>query len=71
MITMMKYWIQTCDIDGFRCDVAWGVPEDFWEQATQKIKTKPDIMMLAEASKPELLTNASVLIMRAAVAHVK
>ena len=59
MITMMKYWIQTCDIDGFRCDVAWGVPEDFWEQArTEIIKTKPDIMMLAEASKPELLTNA-------------
>jgi cyclomaltodextrinase len=59
MITMMKYWIQTCDIDGFRCDVAWGVPVDFWEQARVEIeKTKPDIMMLAEASKPEFLTNA-------------
>ena len=22
MIAMMKYWVQTCDIDGFRCDVA-------------------------------------------------
>jgi cyclomaltodextrinase len=55
----MKYWIQTCDIDGFRCDVAWGVPVDFWEQARAEIeKTKPDIMMLAEASKPDLLTNA-------------
>ena len=59
MITMMQYWIQTCDIDGFRCDVAWGVPVDFWEQArTEIVKTKPDIMMLAEASKPNLLTNA-------------
>jgi cyclomaltodextrinase / maltogenic alpha-amylase / neopullulanase len=59
MITMMQYWIQTCDIDGFRCDVAWGVPVDFWEQArTEIVKTKPDIMMLAEASKPDLLTNA-------------
>ena len=59
MITMMKYWIQTCDIDGFRCDVAWGVPVDFWEQARIEIeKAKPDIMMLAEASQPDLLTNA-------------
>ncbi len=59
MITMMKYWIQTCDIDGYRCDVAWGVPVDFWNQARAEInKTKLDIMMLAEADKPELLTNA-------------
>ncbi len=59
MIAMMNYWIQTCDIDGYRCDVAWGVPTDFWEQARAALeKTKPDIMMLAEASKPELLTNA-------------
>jgi cyclomaltodextrinase len=59
MIAMMNHWIQTCDIDGFRCDVAWGVPTDFWEQARTALeKTKPDIMMLAEANKPELLTNA-------------
>jgi glycosidase len=59
MIAMFKYWIQTCDVDGFRCDVASMVPMDFWEQArTELEKTKPDIMMLAEASKPELLTNA-------------
>lgn len=59
MIAMMHYWIQTCDVDGFRCDVASAVPTDFWEQARASLeKTKPDIMMLAEASKPELLTNA-------------
>ena len=59
MIAMLKYWIQTCDVDGFRCDVAWGVPTDFWEQARTALeKTKPEIMMLAEANKPELLTNA-------------
>jgi len=59
MITMMKYWIQTGDVDGFRCDVASAVPTDFWEQSRIELeKTKPDIMLLAEASKPELLTNA-------------
>jgi cyclomaltodextrinase len=59
MIAMMKYWIQVADVDGFRCDVAYMVPTDFWEQARKELtKVKPDIMMLAEASKPELLTNA-------------
>jgi cyclomaltodextrinase / maltogenic alpha-amylase / neopullulanase len=59
MIAMFKYWVQTCDVDGFRCDVASMVPTDFWVQArTELEKTKPDIMMLAEASKPELLVKA-------------
>ena len=59
MIRMMKYWVQTCDIDGYRCDVAWGVPVDFWNQARAALdKIKPDIIMLAEASQPDLLTNA-------------
>ncbi len=59
MVAMMKYWVRTCDIDGFRCDVASMVPTDFWVQARAELeKIKPDIMMLAEASKPELLVNA-------------
>ncbi len=59
MIAMLKYWIKTADVDGFRCDVAYMVPMDFWEQVRTALTTvKPDIMMLAEASKPELLTKA-------------
>jgi glycosidase len=59
MIEMLKYWIQEADLDGYRCDTASMVPTSFWEEArTVLTKTKPDIMMLAEADKPELLTNA-------------
>ena len=59
MIQMMKYWVETCDIDGYRCDVAAEVPTDFWVQAGEELrKNKPDFMMLAEASKPELLVKA-------------
>jgi cyclomaltodextrinase len=59
MIAMLKYWIKTCDVDGFRCDAAAMLPTDFWEESrTELAKVKPDIMLLAEASKPELLTNA-------------
>ena len=59
MIDMLKYWVQTYDVDGFRCDSASMVPTDFWEEArTALTKVNPDIIMLAEASKPELLVSA-------------
>lgn len=59
MINMLKHWVKDFDVDGFRCDVAYMVPTDFWEQArTELEKVKPDILMLAEATKPELLLKA-------------
>jgi cyclomaltodextrinase / maltogenic alpha-amylase / neopullulanase len=59
MIDMLVYWIREFDLDGFRCDAAGEVPTDFWEQARAALeKVKPDIMMLAEADKPELLRSA-------------
>jgi cyclomaltodextrinase len=59
MTDMLKYWIREFDLDGYRCDVAGEVPTSFWEAARAELeKIKPDIMMLAEASKPELLVKA-------------
>ena len=59
MINVLEYWIKECDVDGFRCDVAWGVPVDFWEQARAELEQiKPNIMLLAEAEKPEYLVKA-------------
>jgi glycosidase len=59
MIAMLQYWIKSFDLDGFRCDTASMLPTRFWEEARVELaKVKPDIMMLAEADKPELLTHA-------------
>jgi glycosidase len=61
MIAMLKHWIDPTgfDLDGFRCDVAADVPTSFWEEARAELtKVKPDIFLLAEASKPELLVQA-------------
>ena len=56
---MLKYWIREFDMDGFRCDVAAEVPTDFWETARAELdKIKPDIFMLAEAHKADLLVKA-------------
>jgi cyclomaltodextrinase / maltogenic alpha-amylase / neopullulanase len=59
MTDMLEYWIRTFDLDGFRCDVAGEVPTDFWENARKELEAiKPDIVMLAEAHKPDLLVKA-------------
>ncbi len=53
MIGEMMYWIDTYDLDGFRCDVAHWVPVDFWSDAISQIKkAKPTAFMLAESDYP-------------------
>jgi cyclomaltodextrinase len=59
MTDMLKMWLRDFDLDGFRCDVAGEVPTDFWENARAELQSiKPDIVMLAEAHKAELLVKA-------------
>ncbi len=59
MLEMLKYWMREFDLDGFRCDVAGEVPTDFWESARIALTNiKPDMIMIAEANKPELLLKA-------------
>lgn len=59
MTEMLKYWMREFDLDGFRCDVAGEVPTDFWETARIALTNiKPDMIMIAEANKPELLLKA-------------
>ena len=59
MTNVMRYWLRDFGVDGFRCDVAGEVPTDFWENARVALeKEKSDIVMLAEAHKPELQVKA-------------
>jgi len=55
MIAAMKYWVKAADIDGFRVDVAWNVPESFWDKCIPALKQmKPGMFFLAEGDKPYL-----------------
>jgi glycosidase len=55
MIAAMRWWLDNTGIDGFRCDVAGGVPLDFWLQARPALRaSRPDLFMLAEAEDPKL-----------------
>ncbi|MBQ8409902.1 MAG: hypothetical protein IJY39_13660 [Clostridia bacterium] len=54
LIDNMKFWLEECDFDGFRCDVGDQIPLDFWADAIPELKQiKPDILMLNEGVKPE------------------
>ena len=59
MTDMLIYWITDFHLDGFRCDAAGEIPSSFWEEARQELnRVQPGLIMLAEASKPELLRSA-------------
>ncbi len=48
MIEAMRYWVTEFNIDGFRCDVAELVPQEFWSRAIKELRTERDLFMLAE-----------------------
>lgn len=50
----MLHWIRDVGVDGFRADVAGGVPTSFWDEARDAMdKVNPNVIMLAEADVPE------------------
>ena len=54
LLDMCKWWVTEYDIDGYRCDVAWGVQQrnpDFWIEWRDELKKlKPEMFLLAEAA---------------------
>ena len=59
MIDAMKFWIVEVGIDGFRCDVADGVPADFWKDAIEQLRAAAGdrkIVMLAEGKRSDNFT---------------
>ncbi len=61
LIQMIKYWVEKFNIDGYRCDVAWGVNDTrpsgpaFWQRFRNTLKAiKPDMYLLGEAQSDQL-----------------
>jgi glycosidase len=53
MVDAMKYWVQECDIDGFRCDLAAWVEVDFWQEARPKVDSVKHLFWLGEFDELE------------------
>ena len=54
MIDALKFWVEECDIDGYRCDVAGMVPTEFWIEARTELEKIKNVFMLAEWDTPEV-----------------
>jgi glycosidase len=51
---VLIHWVKQFGIDGFRCDVAWGLPTPFWNEVVKRVRAvKPDVFFLAEAELPQ------------------
>ncbi len=48
MVAAMKFWINECGIDGFRCDMAHLVTIDFWEYARAILDQQKQLLWVAE-----------------------
>ena len=51
MISAMKFWVDECNIDGFRCDMAHLVPLDFWKNARVACEANKHLFWLAECEE--------------------
>jgi len=47
----MRFWIEECGIDGFRCDMAMLVPLDFWRTARMALDRIKPLFWLAECEE--------------------
>ena len=59
MIDAMKFWVTEVGLDGFRCDVADGVPADFWKEAIDELRAaagERKLLMLAEGNRVDNFT---------------
>lgn len=56
MTEAMKFWVKECDIDGFRCDLAFWVELDYWLEARPQVDAIKPLFWLGEydeLEKPE------------------
>jgi alpha-amylase len=53
MIDAMKYWVNECDIDGYRCDLASWVEVDFWQEARPQVDAIKPLFWLGEFDETE------------------
>lgn len=69
----LLYWVKELDIDGYRCDYAHGVRDDFWKEAIAALKAfKPGFIMLAESDFERMFNDGfDIIFDRAMKSHAR
>ncbi|MFC6726199.1 alpha-amylase family glycosyl hydrolase, partial [Halobium palmae] len=50
MLDVVDEWAPV--VDGFRCDVAWGVPHGFWKEVRERVKARDADFLLLDETVP-------------------
>jgi glycosidase len=51
MASALTYWVREFDVDGYRCDVAYKVPDEFWNRVRKELDAIKPVFMLAESEQ--------------------
>jgi cyclomaltodextrinase len=49
----LVYWVKNYDVDGFRCDMAWNIPVDYWMTARKRLERIKPVFLLAEGNSAD------------------
>ncbi|SNZ12383.1 Glycosidase [Natronoarchaeum philippinense] len=52
LLAAADFWSGEIGVDGFRCDIAWGVPHDFWKDVREVVRSNNDEFLLLDESIP-------------------
>ncbi|MFC6730301.1 alpha-amylase family glycosyl hydrolase, partial [Natronoarchaeum mannanilyticum] len=50
LLDVIDFWVEK--VDGFRCDVAWGVPMSFWKEIYDRVKSHDSEFFLLDETWP-------------------
>ena len=52
MLAVAEFWSGTVGVDGFRCDIAWGVPHSFWKDVREVVRANNSEFLLLDEAIP-------------------
>ena len=52
MLAVADFWSGDVGVDGFRCDIAWGVPHSFWKDVREVCRTNDSEFLLLDEAIP-------------------
>jgi glycosidase len=57
LLAAVEYWAER--VDGFRCDIAWGVPHSFWAEVRERVRAMDSEFLLLDEAIPRTPTFAA------------
>jgi len=54
IVEEMKWWISTCDVNGFRMHDTENIPIDFWNMCVPELMKTKEVFLMADSESPHL-----------------